>query len=118
MMEDVVAPDHYAIVYTEPNRRIFVIISEAFGNFVLTKSCTGPSCGCIGCILLQARVTIGKTDLPVLDLEKPEELDDDLVAYAFSDGGEMFLLGLKHKTYKTYKGTITKARLDGLFCGP
>jgi len=113
-----VAPDHYAIIYTEETRRIFVIISESLGDFVLTKDCAGPDCGCIGCVMLLARVTIGEAEIPILDLQQPEELDENLVAYSFTEEGETFLLALTREQYKAYKGTINKEKLDKIFRAP
>jgi hypothetical protein len=96
-------PDHYAIVYTENTRRIFVIISEAFGDFVLTKNCAGPDCGCIGCAMLSAKAVFGESEFPILDLECPKALGENLVAYSFAEEGEIFLLALKRECYKAYK---------------
>jgi len=107
-----VAPDHYAIIYTEQTRRIFVIISESLGDFVLTKNCVGPGCGCVGCVMLLARVAIGDVEVPVLDIQRPEKLGENLVAYSFTEEGEAFLLALKRERYKAYKGTINKEKLD------
>jgi very-short-patch-repair endonuclease len=111
-------PDHYAIVYTEKDRRIFVIISEALGDFVLTKNCVGPDCGCIGCTMFLAKVVIGETELSILDLERPQILGENLMAYSFTKEGETFLLALKRERYKAYKGTINKENLDKIFRFP
>jgi very-short-patch-repair endonuclease len=112
------APDHYAIIYTEETRRIFVIISESLGDFVFTKNCAGPDCGCIGCVMLLARVTIGEAEIPILDLQQPQKLDENLVAYSFTEEGETFLLALAREQYKAYKGTINKEKLDKIFRVP
>lgn len=107
-------PDHYAIIYTEETRRIFVIISESFGNFVLTKNCAGPNCGCVGCTMFTAKVLVDDDEFSILDFERPEAVGERLVAYSFNEHGENFLLALKNK-YKGYKGTITKDKLDKIF---
>ncbi|MER8478889.1 hypothetical protein [Mesorhizobium sp. M1163] len=73
-------PDHYAIVYTEETRRIFVIISEIFGDFVLTKSCSGSNCGCIGCMMFSSKVLIGEAEFSVLELDGSKALDENLMA--------------------------------------
>ena len=112
------APDHYAIIYTEATRRIFVIISEVLGDFVLTKSCAGPDCGCIGCLLFSAQVRIGEVEFPILDFERPQTIDENLVAYSFTEEGESFLLALKRERHKAYKGTVNKAKLDKIFRTP
>ncbi|MER8502852.1 DUF559 domain-containing protein [Mesorhizobium sp. M0204] len=110
-------PDHYAIVYTEETRRIFVIISEIFGDFVLTKSCSGSNCGCIGCMMFSSKVLIGEAEFSVLELDGSKALDENLMAYSFTEEGETFLFGLRHK-YKAYKGTINKEKLDKIFRFP
>jgi very-short-patch-repair endonuclease len=110
-------PDHYAVVYAEDTRRIFVIISEAFGDFVLTKNCTGPDCGCIGCRMFSAKVATGEVEFPILDLGSSKTIDKNLTAYAFTEEGETFLLALR-KRYKAYKGTINKEKLDKIFRSP
>jgi very-short-patch-repair endonuclease len=111
-------PDHYAIVYTEKARRIFVIISVALGDFVLTKNCAGPDCGCIGCTMFLEKVVIGETEFSILNLERPQTLGENLVAYSFTKEGETFLLALKRERYKAYKGTINKEKLDKIFRFP
>lgn len=111
-------PAHYALIYTEEGRRIFVIISEVVGDFVLTKSCTGPNCGCIGCLLMSGNVFYGDTEYPILDLASGQALSDKLTAYSVTDEGEMFISSLKRKKYKSYKGTVTKQQLDKLFKYP
>ncbi|MER8694162.1 hypothetical protein NKI77_14230 [Mesorhizobium opportunistum] len=110
-------PDHYAVVYTEESRRIFVIISEIFGDFVLTKSCSGPNCGCIGCMMLSSKVIRGEAEFSVVDLDGSQSLDENLMAHSFTKEGEIFLLGLKRK-YKAYKGSINKEKLDKIFRFP
>jgi very-short-patch-repair endonuclease len=112
-----VVPSHYAVVFTEEARRIFVIISEAFGDLVLTKNCAGPDCGCVGCVMLSAKVVIGDAEFSVLNLETPQILSESLVAYSFTEEGESFLHALKHE-YKAYKGTINKEKLDKIFRFP
>ena len=102
------APDHYVVLYTEEARRIFVIISEAFGDFVLTKTCAGVDCGCIGCRLLSETVAIGGAEFPILDFELQQIIADNLVAYPFTKEGEAFLLALKLDRYKAYRGTVSK----------
>jgi very-short-patch-repair endonuclease len=111
-------PDHYAIIYTEETRRIFVIISEALGDFVLTKNCAGPDCGCIGCMMFLAKVAIDEAEFSILDFERPQTVGENLVAYSFTEEGETFLLALKRERYKTYKGTINKEKLDKIFRFP
>lgn len=111
-------PDHYAVIYAEEARRIFVVISGTLGDFVLTKNCAGPDCGCLGCAMFLARVKIGEADFAVIDAENPQTIDGNLTAYCFTKEGEAFLLALKRKRYKNYKGTIDKERLDKLFRSP
>jgi very-short-patch-repair endonuclease len=111
-------PDHYAVIYAHGTRRIFVIISEAFGDFVLTKNCAGPDCGCIGCRMFSAKVVTREAEFSILDLENPKALDENLTAYAFTEEGETFLLALKRGRCKAYKGTINKEKLDKIFRSP
>lgn len=111
-------PDHYAIVYTEESRRIFVIISEILGDFVLTKECAGPDCGCIGCAIFSAKVATAEAEFSILDIEGAQTLDQNLVAYAFTEEGQTFLHALKRSSYKAYKGTVDKAKLDNIFRFP
>jgi very-short-patch-repair endonuclease len=116
--EEVLAPDHYALIYTEERRRIFVIISKAFGDFVLTKSCAGPDCGCIGCAMLKAKAVVDGIEFPILDFERQEDLGQNLVACRFTREGEAFLFALKREHYKPYGGKISKERLDSIFGAP
>lgn len=116
--EEILTPDHYAIVFTEEKRRIFVIISKDLGNFVLTKNCTGPDCGCIGCAMLSAKIVTDETEIPILDFERQEKLAENLVAYQFTQEGEAFLFALKRECYKPYRGKVSKERLDSLFKVP
>lgn len=109
------APDNYAVVYSDDSRRIFVIVSKEFGDFVLTKDCKGTGCGCIGCALLQATIGNNEEPYPIVDIEREEELEANLTAYPFTEEGGVFLLGLKHEKYKCYKGAVTKQRLDEIF---
>lgn len=111
-------PDHYTVVYTDHIRRIFVVISDAFGNFVLTKECKGAGCSCIGCALLQATVGNNEEQYPIVDIERGEKLEANLMAYPFTEEGGIFLLGLKQGKYKRYEGTVTKQRLDEIFRTP
>lgn len=111
-------PDNYAVVYSEDFRRIFVVISEDLGDFVLTKKCKGRDCGCIGCVLLQATIGTNEEQQPVVDIELGKELEADLIAYPFSDEGGLFLHSLKREKYKSYKGTVTKQKLDEIFQMP
>jgi very-short-patch-repair endonuclease len=111
-------PAHYALIHTEEARRIFVIISEVLGDFVLTKSCGGPDCGCIGCVLMLGNITHGETEFPILDIAAGQALSDKLTAYAFTEEGEAVVLSLKRKNYKSYKGTVSKEQLDKLFRYP
>ncbi|OOE43883.1 hypothetical protein, partial [Salinivibrio kushneri] len=63
-------PDNYVVIHNEDGRdRIFVLFTSDYGDFVLTKSCKGKKCGCIGCLLFKA--TVGNVDeqYPVLDIE-------------------------------------------------
>lgn len=110
-------PEHYVVVYDDETRRIFVVISEVFGNFVLAKECKGGGCSCIGCVLLQASVGNAEEQYPVVDIERREELEENLVAYPFTEYGGVFLLGLKKK-YRRYTGAVTKQRLDEIFRTP
>lgn len=110
-------PNHYAVVFTEEARRIFVIISETFGDFVLTKKCAGPNCGCIGCTLFSANVVLDETKYSILDFDRQQILEKNLVAFSFTEQGETFLRALKHQ-YKAYKGTINKGKLDKIFKYP
>ncbi|MFT4074734.1 MAG: DUF559 domain-containing protein [Asticcacaulis sp.] len=107
-------PDHYVVIHTQNDRRIFVIISECFGDFVLTKTCKPEGCICVGCALFTAVVDIEGEEFPILDLDRCEMVGDNLVAYAFTEEGELYLHGLKHK-YKGYRGTINKEKLDKIF---
>lgn len=84
-------PDHYAIVYTEDSRRIFVIISGAYGDFVLTKECQGSDCGCVGCVLFEATVGTVDKQHPILEVERAEELGPGLIAYPFSESGDLLI---------------------------
>lgn len=111
-------PDNYAVVYSENARRILVVISKDFGDFVLTKDCKGNGCGCIGCALFQATIINNEDQYPIIDIERKEELEANLIAYPFTKEGGIFLLSLKHKKYKRYKGTVTKQRLDEKFQTP
>jgi len=113
-----VTPDNYAVVYSENARRILVVISKDFGDFVLTKDCKGNGCGCIGCALFQATIINNEDQYPIIDIERKEELEANLIAYPFTKEGGIFLLSLKHKKYKRYKGTVTKQRLDEKFQTP
>jgi len=111
-------PAHYVLVHTDEARRIFVIISEVMGDFVLTKTCEGPDCGCIGCLLMSGNVTYGEIEYPILDIGSGQALNDELTAYAFTEEGEAVVLSLKRKNYKSYKGTVNKEQLDKLFRYP
>jgi very-short-patch-repair endonuclease len=111
-------PDHYAVVYTEDWRRIFVIISDVYGNFVLTKKCSGPECGCIGCVLLDGIVIAAEQEYLILDTENAQEVGPGLVAHPFTEMGALFMRGLKLEKYKGYKGSITKEALDEKFHTP
>lgn len=110
--------DNYVVVYSEDVRRIFVIFSEHFGDFVLTKDCKGRGCGCMGCVLLQATIGNNEEQFPVVDIELCEELEPNLIAYSFTEEGGLFLHGLRREKYKGYKGTITKQKLDEIFRTP
>lgn len=110
-------PDNYAVVYSDNSRRIFVVISKDSGDFVLTKDCKGEGCACIGCALLQATIGNNEEQYPIVDVERRQQLEANLIAYPFTEEGRIFLLGLKHK-YKRYKGTVTKQRLDEIFRTP
>lgn len=112
------SPENYVLVHSGDDRRIFVIISEGFGDFVLTKECKGSECKCLGCMLLQAAVEDEKEKYPVIEIEKGEELQQGLMAYPFSAEGGLLLKGLKHHRYKRYKGVVTKQKLDDIFKEP
>ena len=84
---------------------------------MLTKDCKGEGCECIGCIIFQATVYINHERYPIVDIERGKELEANLMVYPFTEKGEVFLHGLKHK-YKRYKGTVTKQRLDEIFKTP
>ena len=111
-------PEHYAIVYTEDSRRIFVIISATYGDFVLNKECRGSDCGCIGCVLFNGTVGTVDKQYPILEVDRAAELRPNLIAYPFSEVGGVFLSGLKIPKYKRYQGTITKQDLDKEFQFP
>jgi len=113
-----VTSDNYAVVYSDDSRRIFVVISKDFGDFVLTKDCKGTGCECIGCVLLQATIGNNEEQYQIVDIERGEELAANLMAYPFTEEGGTFLLGLKHEKYKPYKGTVTKQGLDEIFQTP
>jgi very-short-patch-repair endonuclease len=95
-----------------------VIISEVLGDFVLTKTCTGPRCGCIGCLLFSGKIAIGETEFAILDVDSSQALSDNLIAYPFTEEGEVFALSLKRKKYKSYKGSVSKDQLDKRFKSP
>lgn len=111
-------PDNYAVVYSEDSRRIFVVISEEFGDFVLTKECKGEGCGCIGCAMLMATISLNDELHAVVNIELGEEFEVNLTAYPFTEEGGLFLHGLKREKYKSYKGTVTKTKLDEIFQTP
>jgi len=111
-------PDHYALIYSERKRRIFVVISGEFGDFVLTKNCSGQNCGCVGCSMLSANAIIDGDEFPILDLGNPRDLNDKLVAYSFTEEGDIFLRALDSRRYKAYKGTVDKQKLDKIFRFP
>lgn len=111
-------PDHYAIVYTEESRRIFVIISDVYGDFVLTRECKGRGCGCVGCVLFVGTVGTVNKQHCTLEVERAEELRPGLVVYPFSEVGGFFLSGLETARYKGYQGTVTKQALDEKFQTP
>jgi very-short-patch-repair endonuclease len=110
-------PDNYAVVYSDNSRRIFVVISKDFGDFVLTKDCKGEGCWCIGCSIFQATIVSNEKQYPIVDIERGEKLEANLMAYPFTKEGGAFLFGLKSE-YKRYKGTVTKLRLDEIFKTP
>lgn len=68
--------------------------------------------------MFSAKVVIGKAEFSILDLEQPQTLDENLVAYSFTEEGETFLFALKRERYKAYKGTINKEKLDEIFRFP
>lgn len=107
-------PRHYAMMHSAMGRRIFVVISDVFGDFVLTKTCAGPECGCIGCAMLSAVVEIEGVELPVLNLDASQTVGENLTAYSFTTEGDAFLYALEGE-YKPYKGSFNKAKLDELF---
>ncbi|GEM_PF-3135822 len=112
-------PDNYAAIYLKENgRRIFVLITADYGDFVLTKDCKGDGCLCVGCVLFTA--TIGDIDnqYPILDIENKKDLSENLTVYPFTPEGGFAIKGYKHEKYKKYRGTISKAELDRLFRTP
>lgn len=111
-------PDHYALIWTEETRRIFVLISETAGDLILTADCKGQGCGCCGCALEAAVVGSGDTEFPILEVGASQILGENLTAHAFTKEGELFVRSLKPNSYRRYKGTIDKARLDKLFRVP
>lgn len=108
-------PAHYALIHTEEARRIFVIVSEALGDFVLTKNCAGPDCGCIGCVLFSGKLVVGETEFAILDADASQALSENLAAYPFTEEGGVVVLSLKRENYKSYKGSVSKDQLDKLF---
>lgn len=67
-------PAAYVVIYTEEKRRIFVVLSDAYGDFVLTKECRTLGCTCLGCMLCQATIHTCDGEVPVLNLESQKEL--------------------------------------------
>lgn len=108
-------PDHYALIWTEAARRIFVLISESAGDLILTSDCRGAGCGCIGCALETAVIGIGDDECPILEVGTSQSLGENLTAHAFAPEGDLFVRSLKLDRYRLYKGTIDKPRLDSLF---
>ena len=111
-------PDHYALIWTEETRRIFVLISGTVGDLVLTTECKGPGCGCIGCALETAVIGIEGTEFPILEAGTSQVLGENLTALAFTEEGGLFVHSLKLDRYRSYKGTVDKSRLDRLFRVP
>jgi very-short-patch-repair endonuclease len=111
-------PDHYVVVHTGGTRRVFVIFSDVLGDFVLTKDCSGANCGCTGCAMFSAKVVIDGVEYSILDLDNPQALKKNLVAYSFTEEGSVFLQALKNNHYKGYKGTVTREELDKIFRSP
>lgn len=108
-------PDHYALIWTEETRRIFVLISGTVGDLVLTADCKGSGCGCIGCALESAVIGFGDAEFPILEPDTFQFLGENLTAHAFTEEGDLFVRSLKLGRYKSYKGTVDKSRLDKLF---
>lgn len=108
-------PAHYALIWTEDTRRIFVLISDDLGDLVLTASCKGLGCGCIGCTLETGTVTDGEGEFPILDVGISQRLSENLIAHLFTEEGELFVRSLKAKHYRPYNGEVSKERLDRLF---
>lgn len=107
-------PAAYVVIYTEEKRRIFVVLSNTYGDFVLTKECGGLGCTCLGCMLCQATIQTCDGEVPVLDLASQKELEDNMVVIPFTEQGEMFLRGLKIERYKRYRGRLNKAILGDM----
>ena len=95
-----------------------MIISETLGDFVLAKDCSLPECTCIGCLLFSASISFGEEEFPILEMEQAQSVGKNLVAYPFTDEGEVYLLSLKRELYKDYKGTLNKEKLDKIFRVP
>ncbi|RWM04046.1 DUF559 domain-containing protein [Mesorhizobium sp.] len=68
-------------------------------------------------MMFSSKVLFGEAEFSVLDLDGAKALDENLMAYSFTEEGEIFLFGLKH-SYKAYKGTINKEKLDKIFRFP
>jgi len=113
-----VVPDHYALIWTEEARRIFVVISATAGDLILTANCKGPGCGCIGCTLETAFIGVGDDEFPILDEGTSQSLGENLTAHAFSKEGDLFVRSLKPDSYRPYRGTVDKPHLDMLFRVP
>ncbi|WP_161600345.1 endonuclease domain-containing protein [Pseudomonas mandelii] len=105
-------PTAYVVIYTEEKRRIFVVFSQVYGDFVLTKECKNIGCKCMGCVLGQATIHTCEEEIPVLDLESQKELEDNMVVIPFTEEGEMFLKGLKIERYRRYRGRLNRAMLE------
>lgn len=111
-------PESYALVYTEANRRIFVVMSAEHGAFVLTKSCKGSDCRCMGCCLFTGEVETDGGVFPILDSTDIRELRTGLLAYTFTAEGELFLDALDWGRYADYQGPIDREQLAKLFNRP
>lgn len=109
-------PDNYLVIHQNDNgKRIFVLFTTDFGDFVLTKDCKGENCGCLGCLLFTTTMGDISEQYPVLKVKSKKNLGEKLTAYPFTDIGGILVNSLKHKKYKKYRGSVSKLQLDKIF---